>query len=226
MLVPPVKRQSKVKQIIKVGPYEGVDPWSKGVETLRALDPRWKYIIDEIGPCRLEPRTDRFGTLVRAIVGQQISSKAASSIDRRLRMLTGEPHTPEPILNTGEAGLRSCGLSGVKARYVLNLAKAVHEEAIPLESMHEWDDEQVISALTTVKGVGPWTAEMFLIFGLGRLDVLSVGDLGIRVGLKNFHELEVLPDASQCRLLAEPWRPFRTIAMWYLWQQIDNPKRS
>jgi DNA-3-methyladenine glycosylase II len=226
--VPPANRQSKPrKKIIEVaGPYEAVDPWADGVEHLRTLDPRWWKIIEEVGPCRLEPRPDRFGALVRAIIGQQISSKAATSIDRRLRDLAGEPHAPAPILSVGETGLRSCGLSGVKARYVLNLSRAVHEGAIPLDEVHTWEDEQVIAALTTVKGIGPWTAEMFLIFALGRQDVLSVGDLGIRVGLKSFFGLEGLPSPQRCRELAEPWRPYRTIAMWYLWRQIDNPKKN
>jgi DNA-3-methyladenine glycosylase II len=226
--VPPANRPPKSrKKIIEVaGPYEAVDPWADGVEHLRALDPRWSRIIEEVGPCRLEARPDRFGTLVRAIIGQQISSKAATSIDQRLRELAGEPHAPAPILSVGETGLRSCGLSGVKARYVLNLSRAIHEGAIPLDEVHNWEDEQVIAALTTIKGIGPWTAEMFLIFALGRHDVLSVGDLGIRVGLKGFFELEELPGPQQCRELTEPWRPYRTIAMWYLWRQIDNPKKN
>jgi DNA-3-methyladenine glycosylase II len=226
--VPPANRPSKSrKKIIEAaGPYEAVDPWADGVEHLRALDPRWSKLIEDVGPCRLEPRPDRFGTLVRAIIGQQISSKAATSIDRRLRELAGEPHAPAPILSVGETGLRSCGLSGVKARYVLNLSQAVHEGAIPLDEVHTWEDEQVIAALTTVKGIGPWTAEMFLVFALGRRDVLAVGDLGIRVGLKTFFELEELPSPHRCRELAEPWRPYRTIAMWYLWRQLDNPKKN
>jgi DNA-3-methyladenine glycosylase II len=223
--VPPANRPSKSrKKIIEAaGPYEAVDPWADGVEHLRALDPRWSKLIEDVGPCRLEPRPDRFGTLVRAIIGQQISSKAATSIDLRLRELAGEPHAPGPILAVGETGLRSCGLSGVKARYVLNLSRAVQEGAIPLDEVHNWEDEQVVAALTAVKGVGPWTAEMFLVFALGRQDVLSVGDLGIRVGLKTFFELEELPSPPRCRELAEPWRPYRTVAMWYLWRQLDGP---
>jgi len=225
--VPPARRSPKTKPTIieLAGAHEPVDPWADGVAHLRALDPRWARIIEEIGPCRLEPRPDRFGALVRAIIGQQISSKAARSIDGRLRGLAGEPHAPAPLLAIGEEGLRSCGLSGVKSRYVLNLARAIHDGEIPLGEVHAWDDEQVIAALTSIKGIGPWTAEMFLIFALGRQDILSVGDLGIRVGLKNFYGLEQLPGPRECRELTEAWRPYRTIAMCYLWRGIDNPKK-
>ncbi len=205
--------------------HQAVSPWDEGVAFLRSLDPRWEALIDQVGPCRLLPRPDRFGTLVRAIIGQQISSKAATSIDKRLRDLCGEPHDPAELLKVGEIGLRSVGLSGVKSRYVLNLSAAVQEGKIPLDELHAWDDEQVIAALTAVKGIGSWTAEMFLIFALGRTDVLSVGDLGIRVGLRSFYGLDGLPTPQACRELTETWRPHRTVAMWYLWQQIDKPPK-
>ena len=211
------------KPIVIAGALAPVDPWSEGMDHLRRLDPRWGAILDAVGPCRLKVRPDRFGTLVRAIIGQQISSKAATSIDRRVRDLAGEIHAPESLLLAGEAGLRACGLSGVKARYVLNLAQAVQIGAVPLDEVHAWEDQAIVAALTSIKGIGPWTAEMFLIFALGRLDVLSVGDLGIRVGLKSFYGLDQLPDPRQCRELTEAWRPHRTLAMWYLWEQIDNP---
>ncbi len=223
--MPSAKRPAKKKTILIASAHEPVDPWADGVDHLRRLDPKWAAIIDEVGPCKLEPRPDRFGTLVRAIIGQQISSKAAASIDRRVRDLAGEIHEPEGILRLGEAGLRTCGLSGVKARYVLNLAQAVKDGSVPLDEVHAWEDEAIVAALTSIKGIGPWTAEMFLIFALGRQDVLSVGDLGIRAGLKSFHGLEELPNPKVCRELAEPWRPYRTVAMWYLWKGIDEPKK-
>ena len=216
--------QPRARRIKVATAHEPVDPWADGVAHLRALDPKWEAIIDAVGPCRLSPRPDRFGTLVRAIVGQQISSKAATSIDRRLRDLAGETHDPAALLALGEEGIRPAGLSGVKARYVLNLARAVTEGSVPLDEAHAWEDDAIIAALTTIKGVGAWTAEMFLIFALGRQDVLSVGDLGIRVGLRSFYGLDDLPTPQECRALTEGWRPHRTIAMWYLWEQIDNPK--
>ena len=203
--------------------HGAVGPWDAGVAFLRDLDPKWEAIIDQVGPCRLQPRPDRFGTLVRAIIGQQISSKAATSIDKRLRDLCGEPHDPAPLLKVGEEGLRSVGLSGVKSRYVLNLANAVRSGEVPLADLHTYDDGRVVASLTKIKGVGNWTAEMFLIFALGRPDVLSVGDLGIRVGLRSFYGLDELPGPKECHDLTQAWRPYRTVAMWYLWEQIDNP---
>lgn len=201
------------------------DPWSAGVAHLRSVDPKWATVIDRVGPCTLRPRRDRFGTLVRAIVGQQISAKAASSIDARLRALEATPlHDPARLLALGEPGLRSAGLSGVKARYVLNLAVAVAEGRLPLANLGRLGDQAIIDRLTAIKGIGVWTAEMFLIFALNRPDVLPVGDLGIRSGLRDHHGLAELPPPAQCAALAEPWRPHRTVAMWYLWRRLDTPK--
>lgn len=204
----------------------GVDPWANAVAHLRAADPRWHPIIERVGACKLRPRRDRFGTLVRAIIGQQISARAASTIDARLRILSGEPHEPSALIAAGEAGLRSCGLSGVKARYVLNLSEAVLDGRLPLGRIGALDDEAVKARLTAIKGIGPWTAEMFLIFCLNRPDVLSVGDLGIRVGLRDFHGLAAHPSPRECVELAESWRPFRSIAMWYMWRVIDAPANT
>jgi DNA-3-methyladenine glycosylase II len=197
------------------------DPWSDAVAHLRRVDPRWGALIDRVGPCALRPRKDRFGTLVRAIIGQQISSKAAASIEARLKALAGDTHTPQGLLDAGETGLRSVGLSGVKARYTLNLAEAVHSGGVPLHRFHRWDDEKVVASLTTIKGIGVWTAEMFLIFSLGRPDVFPVGDLGVRAALRNRFGLPELPRPDLCRALAEPWRPFRTAASWYLWRSLE-----
>lgn len=202
----------------------GNDRWAGAVLHLRESDPRWSERIDRVGPCLLRPRRDRFGTLVRAIIGQQISARAATTIDARLRALSGDPHDPRALIAAGEAGLRSCGLSGVKARYVLNLSEAVAAGSLPLARIGALDDEAIKARLTAVKGIGPWTAEMFLIFSLNRPDVLPVGDLGVRVGIRDFHGMAGLPTPGECVRLAEPWRPFRSIAMWYLWRSIDAPK--
>jgi DNA-3-methyladenine glycosylase II len=195
--------------------------WAPAVAHLRAADPRWHPILDRVGPCLLRPRRDHFGTLVRAIVGQQISAKAATSIDRRLRALAGDVHTPEGLLAAGVDQIRAAGLSGVKASYVINLAAAVHAGDVVLTHMNRFEDEQIIEMLTKVKGIGRWTAEMFLIFALGRPDVLPLGDLGIRVGLSRFHGLDSPPPPARLAELAEPWRPYRSIAMWYLWRECD-----
>lgn len=202
------------------------DPWADAVAHLRRVDPEWSGLIDRVGPCLIRPRKDRFGTLVRAIVGQQISSKAAASIDARLRALSGDPHTPEGIASAGETGLRSVGLSGVKARYALNLSEAVRSGAVPLHKLHRWNDEEIITRLTAIKGVGVWTAEMFLIFSLARPDVFPVGDLGVRAALRDRLGLPDLPTPAACRTIAEPWRPFRSIASWYLWRSLDPAYRA
>ncbi len=207
-------------------PTVKAQPWADAIAHLRSLDPKWGELIDSVGPCDLKPRKDRFGTLVRAIIGQQISSRAAATIDARLRTLSGEPHDPVRILEVGEEGLRGCGLSGVKARYVLNLAGAVVDGSLPLKKLGSMGDDEIKARLTAIKGIGPWTAEMFLIFCLNRPDVLSVGDLGIRVGIRDFHGLDALPKPAECERLSEPWRPYRSIAMWYMWKVIDAPKKG
>src|SRR4051794_36911161 len=197
------------------------DPWAEGIAHLRGVDAGWAALIDRVGSCPLRPRPDRFGTLVRAIIGQQISSKAAASIDARLRAIGGEPHKPSALLALGEDALRGVGLSGVKARYVLNLAQAVAAGDAPLEAFDDWDDDAIIARLTAIKGVGRWTAEMFLIFALNRPDVLPVGDLGVRAGLRDRHGLPDLPKPGECAALAEHWRPYRSVAIWYLWRDLD-----
>jgi DNA-3-methyladenine glycosylase II len=199
--------------------------WAAAVRHLRRVDPHLRAIIDRIGPCRLEPRPDRFGTLVRSIIGQQISSKAAASIHNRLVEIGGEPHCPERLIELGADALRGVGLSGVKARYVLNLAEAVASGAVPLDAIDDsWEDARITEALVSIKGIGVWTAEMFLIFALNRPDVLPVGDLGVRAGLRDRHGLVELPRPRDCHALAEHWRPYRSIASWYLWKGADTPQ--
>ncbi len=185
----------------------------------------FRRLIDRVGPCLLEPRPDRFGTLVRAIIGQQISSKAAASIDERLRTLGGRAARARGLARArARQASRSVGLSGVKARYVLNLAEAVASGAVPLDEFDAWDDDAIVASLTSIKGIGVWTAEMFLIFALNRPDVLPVGDLGVRVGSATATAWPSSPSPSECRALAEPWRPYRTIAIWYLWKVGDTPR--
>ena len=197
--------------------------WAAAERHLREVDPHLKAIIDRVGPCSLEPRPDRFGTLVRAIIGQQISSKAAASIHRRLVDIGGEPHRADRLIELGEPVLRGVGLSGVKARYVLNLSEAVASGAVPLDAIDDsWTDEAIIESLVSIKGVGVWTAEMFLIFALNRPDVLPSGDLGVRAGIRDRYALAELPRPSECPALAEIWRPYRSIASWYLWRGADT----
>jgi DNA-3-methyladenine glycosylase II len=198
--------------------------WAAAVRHLRQVDPHLRAIIDRVGPCGLEPHPDRFSALVRSIIGQQISTKAAASIHARLVAMGGEPHQPARLIEIGEADLRTVGLSSAKARYVLNLAEAVASGQVPLDEFDDsWDDQAITNALTAIKGIGVWTAEMFLIFVLNRPDILPVSDLGVRVGLRNRHGLAELPKPRDCHSLAEIWRPYRSIASWYIWKGTDTP---
>ena len=200
--------------------------WAAAVRHLRRVDPHLRAIIDRVGPCRLKPYPDRFGALVRSIISQQISTKAAESINQRLVLIGGEPHRPSRLIELGETSLRGVGLSGAKARYVLNLAEAVVSGQVPLDAFDDsWDDRAITEALTAVKGIGVWTAEMFLIFALNRPDILPASDLGVRVALRDRHGLDELPKPRDCHALAEAWRPYRTIASWYIWRGVDTPKK-
>lgn len=201
---------------------ESYDRWNEAIDYLRKVDRRFGPLADRVGPCRLSARPDRFGTLVRAIVGQQISSLAARKIDAKLRALGGSPHDPHQLIKLGEPAIRSAGLSGMKARYVLNLAEAVVSGQVPLDRFDEEDDQTIVKQLTSVKGIGVWTAEMFLIFALNRPDVMPSLDLGVRMGVQKYFELAETPPPKRCFELAEPWRPFRTVAVWYIWEDHDN----
>jgi DNA-3-methyladenine glycosylase II len=206
-----------------MAPGRARNRWTAAVRHLRRVDPHLRAIIDRIGPCRLEPHADRFSALVRSIISQQISTKAAQSINARLVTLGGEPHQPARLIEIGEATLRTVGLSSAKARYVLNLAEAVASRQVPLDEFDDsWDDEAITQSLTAIKGIGVWTAEMFLIFALNRPDILPTSDLGVRVGLRDRHGLVELPRPRDCHSLAEMWRPYRTIASWYIWKGADT----
>jgi DNA-3-methyladenine glycosylase II len=196
--------------------------WADAEAHLARVDPRWKPLLKRNGPCGLRPRRDHFGTLVRSIISQQISSRAAVSIEARVRALAGDPHTPEGLIAAGER-LREAGVSPQKQSYLLDLAANVQAGSLPLKRIARLDDDAVIAALTRVRGIGRWTAEMFLIFSLNRPDVLPVDDLGIRAGLGRFHTLPEPPRPRDCHALAEPWRPWRTVAMWHLWRSGDAP---
>lgn len=199
------------------------DRWAEAVAHLRSADTRWVPVIDRVGPCQLRPTRDRFGILVKSIVSQQISSKAAQSILARLIEAAGGALEPERLLAFREPELRKLGLSSQKASYVHSLSNAVASGRVPLQTIGRWSDEAIVERLTEVKGIGVWTAEMFLVFALNRPDVLAVGDLGIRAGLKRHYGLAEVPAPRECHALAEPWRPYRSVAMWYLWRNIDMP---
>ena len=178
--------------------------------------------LDEKQRRRGRPK-EAYGALVRAIVGQQLSTKAAHTINQRLLDLYGgKTPTPEQLVETDPEELRGVGLSYRKAGYLRDLAEHVIDGRLELDRFGEMSDEEVIAELTAVKGLGVWTAHMFLMFHLRRPDVLPVGDLGIRRAAQILYGLKDLPDADQLTSIAEPWRPYRTLACLYLWRSLDN----
>lgn len=194
---------------------------------LKRRDPVLKRLIEQHGPCTLQLDPDRFGVLVRSIIAQQISSKAAISISGRLMQILGRSGlTPKALLRIRQPKLRSVGLSAAKARYVRDLADKVHRGVVPLDDLHDCDDEEVIAKLLPVLGIGRWTAEMFLIFCLGRPDVLPIADLGLRVGVQKQYGLRKMPEKARLIKLAETWRPYRTIATWYIWRSFGAVPQS
>jgi DNA-3-methyladenine glycosylase II len=193
---------------------------------LRSVDHVLRGLIDERGP--IDPETDRRGSrpdgyqaLARAIVGQQLSTKAAGSIWGRVtELFDGRTPSPAQLLEIDGQRLRDAGLSWSKVGFLKDLAERVEDGRLDLEHLRELSDEDVIAKLTEIKGVGRWTAEMFLIFHLARPDVISTGDLGIRRATQIAYELEDLPGPTDLERIAEPWRPHRTLAC--LWRSLDN----
>ena len=193
---------------------------------LRKADPILRAVIDEVGPVGdffAGRPTDHYGTLVRSIVGQQLSTKAARSIyERLLGHFGGSPPTPSEVLAADPEEMRAAaGLSRAKVTFLRSLAEHVLEGSLELERLDELPDEQVTAELVAVKGLGPWTADMFLLFHLQRPDVMAVGDLGIRRAVMIAYQLEELPDPAKLTELAEPWRPYRSVACRYLWRSLD-----
>lgn len=187
-------------------------------EYLSEVDPVMRATIELIGPCTLQPDPDVFSALVDAIISQQISVKAADAIMARVRAALPEGKvTPENVASLDFEHLRALGLSTPKTHYVLNLVEHIQAGQLQLESLQEMEDEEVINQLTAVKGIGRWTAEMCLIFTLGRPDVLPVDDLGFLEGVRVAYQLAERPGKQEVRERGELWRPYRTFATWYMW---------
>ena len=196
----------------------------KAVNHLRTADPTMAAIIASVGPCRMTFRAADFHSLARSIVFQQLHGKAAGTIFDRLTAAAGaNPLTPDAILAVELAALRTAGLSSQKSTYVRDLAERTRSGEVDFSKLASLDDDDVIRHLTRVKGVGPWTAQMILIFALKRPDVLPTADYGIRAAMKRAYQLDELPKPAQIETLAAPWRPFRSIACWYLWRFLDGP---
>ena len=188
-------------------------------------DPKLAKLIERVGDYKIKKRRNHFATLVEAIISQQLASSAAEAILRRFKKLYPKFPKPVQILSTKDSMLRSAGLSKMKIEYLKDLAKKVERGQIKIKTLSKMNNDEIISQLTQVKGIGRWTAEMFLIFSLGRQDILPVGDLGLRKGVQMAFSLPELPKPKEVEEIGMRWKPYRSVATWYLWkslQKFDN----
>jgi len=194
----------------------------RAVRHLRKVDPVMAGIIRRVGPLQMQLRRGRFLTLVRAIIGQQISTSAARAINERIRRAVWPRWvTPESLDELSDQQLRQLGVSPQKISYLRDLGDAVRTRRVRLDRLAKLEDEAVIEELVQVRGIGDWTAQMFLIFCLGRLDVFAPLDLGIRANIQREYGQAEMPDLATCERLADPWRPYRSVACCYLWRSGD-----
>ena len=195
----------------------------KALHHLKTADPVLGTLIERIGPYRMQYRDPNFHTLVRSIVYQQLSGKAALTIFNRLiAAARADPLTPEAILRLRPARMRSLGLSKQKLTYIRGLARMTRDGVVRFDHVHSLEDAAIIEHFTQVKGVGVWTAQMFLIFALRRPNVLPTGDLGVRAAMKRAYNLPELPTPAEMEKIASAWRPYCSVASWYLWRSLDN----
>ena len=189
---------------------------------LQKSDPVMKKLLKRVGPFTLKTRRDRFAALVKSILGQQISTAAARTIEQRLiDAVAPEKLSAERLSQFTVEEYREIGISRQKAGYLLDLCQKVNDQSLELKKLGRLSDEDVAAALIQVKGIGQWTAQMFLMFSLGRLDVLPVDDLGIRKAVAQAYDLPDLPNAAQITEIAKHWRPYASIASWYLWRSLE-----
>jgi DNA-3-methyladenine glycosylase II len=193
----------------------------QAINHLKKSDPVLRAIIERVGPCRMEFGEPVFHSLAEAIVYQQLNGKAAVTIFKRFAALAGEPLTAEGIAKLTAEQMRSVGLSKQKSAYLRDMAERAIRGELSFTHLPEMTDEEVIKHLTQVKGVGVWTAHMFLIFTLKRQNILPTGDFGIRMAMKKHYHKRKLPNPVQMEKIARPWEPYRSIACWYLWRSLD-----
>jgi DNA-3-methyladenine glycosylase II len=193
----------------------------KAVNHLKKADPILRAIIDVVGPCRMEFGPPEFHSLAEAIVYQQLNGKAAVTIFKRFTALAGDPVTPQGILKMTDEQMRGVGLSKQKTSYLRDMAERAKRGDLDFSKLHTLSDDEVIAHLTQVKGVGAWTAHMFLIFTLRRPDVLPTGDYGIQSAIQKAYRKRKLPNPRQMEKLARSWAPYRSVACWYLWRSLD-----
>ena len=197
-----------------------IDP----VKYLSRVDPQLEVVINTVGKYSIRLRTNAFQSLVESIIYQQLAGSAANVIYTRfIKYYNNMMPTPMDIISTSDMELKSkIGLSSKKVQYLKDLATKIAERKLSLDLLTTLSDEEVINQLIQVKGIGRWTAEMFLIFCLGRPDVLPVTDLGIRKAMHNIYSLSELPKPAEMLAIAQPWRPHRTVATWYLWKSLSK----
>jgi len=194
----------------------------KAIHHLRTADPVLSAIIERVGAYGMIYGQPNFESLVRSIVYQQLSGKVAKVIYGRLSAAVKGTVTPETILKLRPSRMRSLGLSAAKTAYIRDLARHTRDGKVVFEQLPDLADDAVIECLTQVKGIGPWTAQMFLMFALRRNDVLPTGDLGIRSAMRKAYNLEDLPSPAEMERLAQAWRPYCSVASWYLWRSLDG----
>jgi DNA-3-methyladenine glycosylase II len=185
-------------------------------------DPKLAKIIKHVGSYDISIMKNPYESLIEAIITQQLSGKAAESISKRFRKLFVRFPKPADVIKMPDSKLRSAGLSGMKVKYIKDLSEKIESKELKIRSLKNMTDEEVIMQLTQVKGIGRWTAEMFLIFSLGRLDVLPVGDLGLKKGIRSLYSMPDLPEKDEIEELAEKWKPYRTVATWYIWKSLNQ----
>ena len=191
------------------------------VRHLKNADPILAAIIERVGPCRMQFGRPEFHSLAEAIVYQQLNGKAAVTIFNRFAALAGEPLTPEGILKLTDAQLRSVGLSKQKSSYLKDMAGRAARGELDFTRLPDMTDDEVIKHLTQVKGVGVWTAHMFLMFTLRRPNVLPTGDYGIQMAIKKHYKKRKMPKPEVMAKIAKSWEPYRSVACWYLWRSLD-----
>ena len=197
----------------------------KKIREKLSQDPKLRKIIANVGDIQIRTLTNPYEALVDSVITQQISDAAGMSIAQKFRALFGKKYPlPEDILAKSDQILLSSGITRAKLRCIKDISKRVLEGDIEFQKFSSMDDEKIISELVEIKGIGRWTAEMFLIFGLGRLDIMPLGDLGLKRGIQKMYSFSELPTNEKILKISSKWRPYRTVATWYIWKGIQNFK--
>jgi len=195
---------------------------AKGIQHLESTDKVLREIIKKQGTCDLSPSKNYFQNLVRAIIAQQLSSKASATIHERFSKILGNQITPENILKLKNEEFRGSGVSNQKMNYLIDLSKIYIKDKYVFSNLEKYSNEEIIAVLTKINGIGLWTAQMFLIFSLNRLNVLPLDDTGIRNSVKVHYKLKKHPDKKSLKKIASKWGEYSSIAVWYLWKALDN----